>query len=149
MEQTKELLFANGSYLMVMLDDLPNHEKINNYIKNIKNLHITIKYNPLLNDIELYNLEKLGETVNVLTKSISISEKNIIRIDVDIMLFNNNTILNKLDNGVCHITINVPNKYKPIDANYFEPIEIYEYTHVLKGIYCLMDSKNHMLIFNL
>lgn len=149
MEQTKELLFANGSYLMVMLDDLPNHEKINNYIKNIKILHITIKYNPLLNDIELYHLEKLGETVNVLTKSISISEKNIIRIDVDIMLFNNNTILNKLDNGVCHITINVPYEYKPIDANYFEPIEIYEYIHVLKGIYCLMDSKNHMPIFNL
>ena len=136
------MLFEKDSYLMVHVNSLPEFNKDKSY-------HITIKYNPIPEEIELYNIDKLGELVYFKTSNISIREDNLTRIDIEDMWFESGEKLIKLDKGITHITVKCPKKIKPVESNYFKPKDVLLYDHTLIGIYSLKIPSKPEPIFNL
>ena len=55
------------------------------------------------------------------------------------MKFLDGTELNKLNNGITHITLFIPPSNKPKDVGFFKPIDIIEFKQVFIGIYKLKN----------
>lgn len=131
-----DLLFNPGSYLMVSIEFLPLDIM---QMFNKPEYHITIAYEPKESSIDRYFLDRLDEEVIITTKSISFGNNNIARIDIDYMNFLDGIELNRIDDGIPHITLFVPPSKKPKDAGTFEPKEIIEYREILIGKYKLKN----------
>lgn len=139
-----ELLFNKGDYLMVSIDYLPISlvldEIFNNVFITNKKYHITIAFEPKKIDEHKCFLNYLNKEVIVKTKSISIGDKGIARIDIDYMKYLDGVELKRINDGCSHITLIIPSSYKPKDAGFFEPNRIIEFDEVLIGIYELYQN---------
>ena len=141
---SNELLFNTGSYLMVSIDYLPISlildEIFNNILITDTKYHITIAYEPKIIDKEKCFLNYLNEEVIIKTKSISIGDKGIARIDIEYMKYLDGVELKRINDGCPHITLIIPPSYKPKDAGFFQPNKIIEFNEVLIGIYQLYQK---------
>lgn len=131
-----DLLFNPGSYLMVSIESLPLDIM---QMFNKSEYHVTIAYEPKESLIDKYFFDRLDEEVIITTKSISFGDNNIARIDIDYMNFLDGIELNRIDDGIPHITLFIPPSKKPKDAGFFEPIEVIEYKETLIGKYKLKN----------
>lgn len=99
----------NGYYAVMLSEDSFNQVKEYANYKIIRSNHITIAYNPSIKNAEKLS-EMLGKRISITTKELCEND-NIQAFTVEM----NN--LNRLDEGVAHITVSHTENAKPYDSN--------------------------------